>query len=68
MTSHSNKLLKAKEVAAWLNVSESAVWKWTDEGSFPKPIRFGEHKKGHATRWVENDIQEWLENKRESSD
>lgn len=64
MTSRSSKLLKAKEVASWLNVSEAAVWKWTGEGDFPQPIRFGERKKGHATRWVEEDITKWLKEKK----
>jgi predicted DNA-binding transcriptional regulator AlpA len=63
MTSRSNKLLKAKEVAGMLNISEAAVWKWTSEGTFPTPIRLSDNRKP-ATRWVEKDIEDWLEEKK----
>ena len=36
-----SNFLKAKDVADWLDVSESAIYKWVNEGNFPKPYKFG---------------------------
>jgi|AntAceMinimDraft_13_1070369.scaffolds.fasta_scaffold05961_4 prophage regulatory protein len=64
MTSHS-KLLRIKEVAQWLGVSQSAIYKWSAEGRFPAPIKLGgEDRKRVAARWMEEDIQKWIEEKR----
>jgi len=68
MISHS-KLLRAKEVAELLNVSESAVYKWMQQGRFPKPVRLGDDDaKRVAVRWVYEDIVAWIEERKNDSD
>jgi len=61
MTSRSN-LLRVREVAEWLGVSQSAIYKWVAEGRFPPPIKLGgEGQKRIAARWLETDVQKWIE-------
>ncbi len=38
MTSLS-KMMKAKDVAEWLGVSESAIYKWVNDGDFPQALQ-----------------------------
>ena len=53
MKSHSNDtLLKVDQVAKLLNVSVSAVYKWTQAGEFPAPYKLGD-KKRSSSRWSE---------------
>ena len=64
MTSHSN-LLRVKDVAAILSVSESAIYKWVAEGRFPKPIKLSDaDAKRASSRWHYEDIEAWLEARR----
>jgi Predicted transcriptional regulator len=66
MMSHS-KMLKAKEVAEWLGVSESAIYKWVGEDNFPKPYKLGNaDARRAASRWDAEEIEEWLENRRDT--
>ena len=67
MTSHS-RLLRIKEVAQWIGVSQSAIYKWAAEGRFPAPIKLGgDDQKRVAARWLEEDIQQWIQEKRNAS-
>ena len=67
MTSHS-RLLLIKEVAEWLGVPQSAIYKWSAEGRFPAPIKLGDgDQKRVAARWAEEDIQQWIEEKKNAS-
>ena len=64
MKSHSNyTLLKVDQVAKLLNVSVSAVYKWTQAGEFPAPYKLGD-KKRSSSRWSEIEILTWLENQK----
>ena len=61
MTSRS-KLLRIREVAEWLGVSQSAIYKWVAEGRFPPPVKLGdESQKRVASRWIEAEVQKWIE-------
>ena len=42
MTKYPSKLMKVSELTEWLNVSESAIYKWVQQGRFPKPIKLGD--------------------------
>ena len=67
MTSRS-RLLRIKEVAQWLGVSQSAIYKWSAEGRFPAPIKLGgDDRKRVAARWLEEDIQRWIQEKIDAS-
>lgn len=60
--------MKAKDVADWLNVSESAIYKWVKEGTFPKPYKLSPvDAQRAASRWSRSEIQEWLETKRDDT-
>ena len=64
MTSLS-KMMKVREVAAWLGVSESAVYKWVGDGDFPKPYKLGNaDAQRSASRWDRDEIEAWLEKRR----
>lgn len=56
MQSPSEKLLRIREVAKWLGVSTTTIYKWVKEDRFPKPIILADH----ASRWVEAEIADWL--------
>lgn len=63
MTKYPSKLMKISEISEWLNVSESAIYKWVNEERFPKPIKFGleAKRKRMSARWTREDIEDWLE-------
>jgi prophage regulatory protein len=52
-----NALLKIRTVTAVVGLSDSSVRKLIREGSFPKPIRFGQR----CSRWRSADINRWLQ-------
>ncbi|MCB9852398.1 MAG: AlpA family phage regulatory protein [Phycisphaerales bacterium] len=49
------KLLKVKEVAVRIGVSERAIWKWTQTRKFPQPIRIS-----RSVRWDESMLDAWI--------
>ena len=57
-----SKLLRIGEVSEWLNISRSTIYKWVNDGEFPEPGVLGQDDgKRSATRWREEEVQEWLE-------
>ena len=57
-----SKLLRIGEVSEWLNISRSTIYKWVNDGEFPEPVVLGQDEgKRSATRWREEEVQEWLE-------
>ena len=57
-----SKLLRIGEVSEWLNISRSTIYKWVNDGEFPEPEVLGQDDgKRSATRWREEEVQEWLE-------
>lgn len=68
MTSRSN-LLTVREVADWIGVSQSAIYKWVADDRFPLPIKLGgEKQKRVAVRWLEEDIQQWIQERKHAPD
>jgi prophage regulatory protein len=59
MTYLSDKLLRISDVSERLRISKSTIYKWVKDGRFPEPIILGDG----ASRWVEGEINEWLENR-----
>ena len=56
-----SKLLRIGEVSEWLNISRSTIYKWVNDGEFPEPVVLGQDDgKRSATRWREEEVQEWL--------
>ena len=48
-------LLTDREVVSVLGCSRSTLWRWTQEGSFPKPMKFG-----GMSRWKSSDIDNFI--------
>lgn len=44
-----------KTVAKRFSVSVSTIWRWSSEGSFPKPTKLG----SATTRWRESDLRKF---------
>ena len=56
----SDKYIKVGEISKILGVSRSTIYKWVEEGSFPKPVHFGDATKNSTMRWVQSELEEWL--------
>ena len=50
-------ILRRPDVEAVTGLSRSTIYKWMNEGSFPKPVKLGPR----AVGWREADINDWLE-------
>jgi prophage regulatory protein len=63
MTYHSDeRYLKVGEIVAWLGVARSTIYRWVEEGHFPKPVVLGpETERNSTTRWLRTDIEKWLD-------
>jgi predicted DNA-binding transcriptional regulator AlpA len=55
--------LKLSDIKDKLNVSYSTLYRWIDDGSFPKPLVFGKGEKNATTRWVRKEVEEWFNNR-----
>ncbi len=58
------KLLKAIEVAEYLNVSKSQVYKLVQQGRLPKPIKLGER----GSAWLVSEIDASIKSRVEVRD
>lgn len=52
------KLLKMKQVLELTAISRATLYRYLEKGAFPKPRKLDKK----TVRWVENDIQEWMQN------
>lgn len=43
------------DIAARLAISRVTVWRWAEQGRFPRPIRLGPN----CTRWRAEDVADW---------
>ena len=65
-TKYENKIsgetifLTQPEISSWIKVSKSTVYKWVKDGQFPKPVMLGKPEKNGTSRWIKDDILEWL--------
>lgn len=50
------RLLKLKELADFLGISERTAWRWLSAGKLPQPIRIG-----RAVRWQVRSVEHWIE-------
>ena len=53
------KLLKASEVAEYINICKSQVYKLVQQGRLPKPIKLGER----GSAWLVSEIDAWLQSR-----
>lgn len=50
------RLIKLKEVMDRTGMAKSTIYKYMDEGSFPKNVKLG----ARSVAWVEGEIDEWI--------
>jgi prophage regulatory protein len=50
------KLIKLKDVIACTGLGRSTIYKYIEEGGFPKSVSLG----CRAVAWVESEVQEWI--------
>ena len=50
------KLIRLKDVINCTGLARSTIYKYIDDGIFPKPVSLI----GRSVAWVENEIQEWI--------
>lgn len=50
------RILRLHDVLGCTGLGRSTVYKYIEEGSFPRPISLGERSVG----WVETEVQEWI--------
>lgn len=51
-------LLRARDVANLLGTSETTVWRYTQQGHLPAPIKLG----NNMTRWRDDEISAIIQN------
>jgi predicted DNA-binding transcriptional regulator AlpA len=63
--SPSEKLIPVSEVADWLGVSRSTIYKWVELEKFPPPLILGIEGDGKrsASRWYKSEVTAWLEDR-----
>lgn len=54
--STSSKFLNFKQVSDRIGISRSPLYRRIREGAFPKPVKLGA-----MSRWVESEIDAWME-------
>jgi predicted DNA-binding transcriptional regulator AlpA len=52
------RLLDILAVAEKLSVCKRSVWRWSETGFFPAPIKLG--KGGRCVRWRSSEVEAWL--------
>ncbi len=59
MSISDTKLLNARDVCATFGISRATLYRRVDDGTFPRPIRFG-----GAVRWLPADIEAVIQRSR----
>ena len=50
------RLIRLKEVMHRVGLGRSTIYRWMDEGRFPRPVKLGPR----SIAWEEIDIDEWI--------
>lgn len=50
------RIIRLKDVIDTTGLSRSTVYKYIEEGIFPRPVPLG----GRAVGWVEEEVTEWV--------
>jgi prophage regulatory protein len=51
------RILRLNSVIEVTGLARSTIYKFVQDGTFPKPIPLG----GRSVGWVETEIQQWIE-------
>jgi prophage regulatory protein len=55
-----DRMLKVSELAEFLGVAPSTIYRWLERGKLPQPYEIGES----AVRWRKSEIETWLEERK----
>lgn len=50
------KYVRAKELAKWLGVNQSTIWRWRKQKDFPTPLSLGPN----TVVWSKSSIEKWI--------
>ncbi len=50
------RVIRLKEVMETTGLGRSSIYKYAQEGSFPKPVSLG----GRSSGWVLDEVEEWV--------
>lgn len=50
------RLLRLPEVQHRVGLGRSTIYRWMNEGKFPKPVQLG----GHSVAWLQDEIDNWI--------
>lgn len=50
------RIIRLKDVKSSTGLARSTIYKYIDEGTFPKSVSLGDRCVG----WVEGEVQEWI--------
>lgn len=50
------RIMRLKEVMETTGLGRSSIYKYAQEGTFPKPVSLG----GRASGWVCDEVEEWV--------
>ncbi|WIG76970.1 AlpA family transcriptional regulator [Photobacterium damselae] len=53
------RLIRLKEVMHICGLGRSSIYKFMEEGRFPKSVSLGDR----AVAWVESEVEEWIDHK-----
>lgn len=53
------RLIRLREVQHRVGLGRSTIYRWMDEGKFPRPYTLG----GYVVAWLEADIDSWISSK-----
>ncbi|PCF95278.1 helix-turn-helix transcriptional regulator [Vreelandella nigrificans] len=54
--------LTVKSLANRFDTHPSTIYRWAQQGRFPKPVKLGEN----LTRWALSDVEAWEQSQREA--
>ena len=50
------RIIRLKEVMETTGLGRSSIYKYAQEGAFPKPVSLG----GRSSGWVLDEVEEWV--------
>ena len=53
------RLLRLSDVMHRVGLGRSTIYRWMDEGKFPRPHSISDY----CVRWLESDIDDWIQQK-----
>jgi prophage regulatory protein len=59
MSAEQIRILRLPEVLSLTGVSRSSIYKWVDEGQFPRPKQLG----SRAIGWDSRELSNWMDNR-----